>query len=72
MSHDFINGPNDARKDRNGKACYGYMDYKKDTNFWSKCSVEFLTSQNKRCMKELRNPVVTPPTQTGNNKQLLS
>ena len=67
MKHDFNRGPNDARKDSNGKACYGYMDYKKDTNFWSKCSVEFLTRQNKHCLKELTG---TPPVTTGNGYQL--
>ena len=26
-----------------GKECYGYMDYKDDTNYWSHCSVKDLT-----------------------------
>jgi len=44
MSHDF------GRKDSRGKSCYGYMDYKDDTNYWSKCSVEDFTKVKKSCL----------------------
>ena len=54
MQHDFIGrNPSNVRRDRSGKACYGYMDYKRDTNFWSTCSVEYLTRQNKSCLKKI-------------------
>ena len=62
MHHDFKRSPSDVRRDRSGKACYGYMDYKQDTNYWSKCSVEFLTNQNKSCLKKLGGgTVITDP-----------
>ena len=48
MSHDF------NRKDSRGKNCYGYMDYKDDTNYWSRCSVEDFTKVNKRCIPLLQ------------------
>ena len=66
MHHDFKRSPSDVRRDRSGKACYGYMDYKQDTNYWSTCSVEFLTGQNKSCLKKIgggttQDPVTTRP-----------
>ena len=45
MRHDF------GRKDSRGKNCYGYMDYKDSTNYWSKCSVEDFTKTKKSCLK---------------------
>ena len=50
MNHDCINfncnvnsqwyrGP----RELDGKECFGYMDYKDDTNYWSHCSVSDLT-----------------------------
>ena len=44
MRHDF------GRKDSRGKNCYGYMDYKDSTNYWSKCSVEDFTKTKKSCL----------------------
>jgi len=44
MRHDF------GRKDSRGKNCYGYMDYKDSTNYWSKCSVEDFTKVKKSCL----------------------
>ena len=44
MRHDF------GRTDSRGKSCYGYMDYKDDTNYWSKCSVEDFTKTKKSCL----------------------
>ena len=66
MHHDFHRSPSDVRRDKSGKACYGYMDYKQDTNYWSTCSVEFLTGQNKSCLKKIgggttQDPVTTRP-----------
>ena len=29
------------------------MDYNQNTNYWSTCNVEYLTRQNKKCLKEL-------------------
>ena len=56
MQHDFI-GSNTAnvRRDRNGRPCYGYMDYNGNTNYWSTCNVEYLTRQNKNCLRKLGN-----------------
>ena len=34
-----------------GVECYGYMDYKDDTNLWSRCSVEDFTKTKKSCLK---------------------
>ena len=28
------------------------MDYNYNTNYWSTCNVEYLTRQNKQCLKE--------------------
>ena len=54
MHHDFIgSNTRNVRRDRNGRPCYGYMDYRQDTNYWSTCNVEYLTRQNKNCLKEL-------------------
>ena len=44
MRHDF------GRKDSRGKNCYGYMDYKDSTNYWSRCSVEDFTKVRKSCL----------------------
>ena len=44
MRHDF------DRTDSRGKSCYGYMDYKDDTNYWSRCSVEDFTKTKKSCL----------------------
>merc|ERR1712179_599797 len=44
MRHDF------GRTDSRGKKCYGYMDYKDDTNYWSRCSVEDFTKTKKSCL----------------------
>lgn len=52
MHHDFDQSRN-VRRDRNGKKCYGYMDYDPKTNFWSTCNVEYLTRQNKSCLKKI-------------------
>jgi hypothetical protein len=46
MSHDI------DRKHSDGTNCYGYMDYKDDTNFWSKCSVQNLTEVKKSCLSQ--------------------
>ena len=52
MQHDFIgSNTNNVRRDRNGRPCYGYMDYKSGTNYWSTCSVEYLTRLNKNCLR---------------------
>ena len=54
MHHDFIgSNTRNVRRDRNGRSCYGYMDYRQDTNYWSTCNVEYLTRQNKNCLKKL-------------------
>merc|ERR1712038_1800746 len=44
MRNDF------GRKDSRGKNCYGYMDYKDDTNYWSRCNVEDFTKTRKDCL----------------------
>ena len=44
MRHDF------NREDSRGKNCYGYMDYKDSTNYWSTCSVEDFTKTKKSCL----------------------
>ena len=53
MSHDFKNGG--VRRDSQGRNCYGYMDYKDDTNYWSTCSVEDFMKTNKDCLKTANN-----------------
>ena len=45
-----------------GKECFGYMDYKDDTNYWSACSVADLTAyinkqQNGFCLEQLNGKV---------------
>lgn len=65
MDHDCINyncnydrpsyvGPRTI----DGVECYGYMDYKDDTNYWSACSVADLTlyinkQENGFCLESL-------------------
>merc|ERR1719361_2092493 len=56
MRHDF------GRKDSRGKSCYGYMDYKDDTNYWSRCSVEDFTKTKKSCLSLLGGTVDPDPT----------
>ena len=46
MQHDI------DRKYSDGTNCYGYMDYKDDTNYWSKCSVQDFTEQRKSCLSK--------------------
>ena len=53
MEHDFYDHNRSVRRDRNGKKCYGYMDYDPKTNSWSTCNVEYLTRQNKSCLKKI-------------------
>ena len=57
MGHNFGMRHDQGRRDSRGKACYGYMDYKDDTNNWSRCSVEDFTKQNKRCLKVCNNRI---------------
>ena len=60
MPHDFHGSDkNNARTDKRGNKCYGYMDYFPNTNFWSSCNVEFLTAQDKSCLKKIGKQ---PPT----------
>lgn len=49
MRHDF------KRTDSKGNNCYGYMDYKDDTNYWSTCSVEDFMDTQKDCLKTANN-----------------
>ena len=70
MSHDCKDGRNGARNlcaywDKknyvgprvlNGKECYGYMDYKDDTNYWSHCTVSDFTTYlnaNNFCLRTI-------------------
>lgn len=53
MHHDFDNSNRQPRRGTNGKACYGYMDYKESTNFWSQCSVDDFTGTEKGCLQKL-------------------
>ena len=59
MLHDFIGNKNNARTDKRGNKCYGYMDYFPNTNYWSSCNVEFLTEQDKSCLKKIGKDVTT-------------
>ena len=62
MPHDFIGGnKNNARTDKRGNKCFGYMDYFPNTNFWSTCNVEALTAQKKSCLKKIGKPPVVDP-----------
>ena len=62
MKHDH------GRSDSRGKACYGYMDYKDDTNYWSTCSVEDFTMQDRTCLQVCRDRNCSP-TSTAGKKQ---
>ena len=60
MPHDFIgSNKNNARTDKRGNKCYGYMDYFPNTNYWSPCNVEAFTRQKKSCLKKIGKQ---PPT----------
>ena len=50
ISHDSLDSYGYHRYDSNGIKCYGYMDYTDHTNYWSTCTVEDLTKQDKRCL----------------------
>ena len=50
MGHNLGMLHDQGRKDSRGKSCYGYMDYKDDTNYWSTCSVEDFTKTKKSCL----------------------
>ena len=59
MKHDH------GRSDSRGKACYGYMDYKDDTNYWSTCSVEDFTKQDRKCLEVCRDRNCSPTSTAG-------
>ena len=51
-SDDYV-GP----RDHDGKDCYGYMDYRDDTDEWSECSVSdfsaYVNRQTKFCLESI-------------------
>ena len=64
MDHPCINGncvwwddSYEGPKQVNGKDCYGYMDYKDDTQGWSECSVkdftDYINRQESFCLPPL-------------------
>ena len=55
MHHDFLQKGNRKiyKKDRRGNTCYGYMDYKDGTNYWSTCSVNDFARAKKGCLTEI-------------------
>ena len=70
MPHDFHGSDkNNARTDKRGNKCYGYMDYFPNTNYWSPCNVEAFTRQDKSCLTEIGKGVtpVTPCKDTWNH-----
>merc|ERR1719184_478083 len=46
----------------NGVECYGYMDYKDDTNYWSPCSVSDLTAYINRQQEFCLDPIKSVPS----------
>lgn len=44
-------------RDHNGKDCYGYMDYRDDTDEWSECSVNdfasYVNRQSNFCLQKI-------------------
>jgi len=65
LAHDCLNGncaywSNSYKGPRvqDGKECFGYMDYKDDTNYWSACSVSdftaYINQQQQFCLPLLK------------------